>query len=299
MTTHTEGTIILDGLIEGTFPKDAERAERLLRDWVGFAAGLGLRFSLEVEGRAWSLLADNRPFVGEKLGADPHEAIKQALKQLISIFPPEERKRLFSTLRATAYRKGLEVRTLYLISPDGSLTTEEQSAEVPTKPAPEPLSPRHKALVVLGGVALLAILLAISSLFIDYRELFRRAGAALRPIDLEKLQVDLSAFEGYLELQKKSLDRLRGVLVLTVTRGPRFPREPAQAEALAKQATTMAQRLALEAIVRGYVRVELFDAEGKFLQFTFVRIRGLATKPTVAIRLPLAPLNPRRVVLTY
>ena len=49
---------------------------------------------------------------------------------------------------------------------------------------------------------------------------------------------------------------------------------------------------------RGYVRAEAFDAEGKFLGFTDLRVAGLRAAPTIEVRVdvPRDP-RPKRIVL--
>jgi len=60
MSDKTEGTIVLDGLIEGRLPDDPSIEDKL-EQWLEFVGQLGLRFNLEVTGSSFSLLPDSTP----------------------------------------------------------------------------------------------------------------------------------------------------------------------------------------------------------------------------------------------
>ena len=90
MNEAIEGTFALDGLIEGKIPERAD-AKDLLHEWIEFAAKAKLKFSLELEGTSFSLLADNNPVQVAKLEAPPDEAVANALTELLRIFPADER----------------------------------------------------------------------------------------------------------------------------------------------------------------------------------------------------------------
>ncbi|KKL19207.1 hypothetical protein LCGC14_2467780, partial [marine sediment metagenome] len=120
MPGGTEGTLILDGLIEGRLPERAE-PERLLREWVRSAGSAGLHFSLTFDGPNFSLLAEKTPIPVEDLAPNPPDRISAALEELLKAFDPKQRTGLFSTLRSTEYRKGEAVQVVYGIGAGGTV----------------------------------------------------------------------------------------------------------------------------------------------------------------------------------
>ncbi|MBM4042214.1 MAG: hypothetical protein FJ290_27265 [Planctomycetes bacterium] len=300
MSEKVEGTVILDGLLEGRVP-DASDAAAALRQWVSFAESLGLRFSLELEGSALSLLADDRPFTADALGGAPSAVIADALRQLLKLFPAPDRAHLFSTLRSIEYRKGLEVRTLYAIAPSGELDVRQEAAEARTTPAPQPLTRREKLRQIAMGILVAAAILGISAIFVDYRALFSSIADAARPLDPEKIEVDTQAFKDYFTVEGKRVARGGRALILTLKRTPAFPLKDADCQALADKAgNALPARLSLDAIARGYVRCEYFNKSGEFMGFTLERIRGLRDQESIELPLPVAGRRDlQRIVITY
>ena len=299
MSEKIEGTLVLDGLMEGKLP-EAPDVQGHLRDWVRFAASLGLRFSLEVEGNSWSLLADNHPASAGRPGADPAQVIADALEQLLRVFPPDLRRRIFSTLRSIEYRKGIEVRTLYVVGPDGSIAPRQETVEAPTRAAPQPMSLRQKMRLAALGLGAAVAIVALSALFVDYGKLLSSIADAIRPFNVEKLEVDAEAFKDYFTVEKKEARDQGREVVLTLRRTGAFPLKEADVQALAEQrAKSFSALLALEAVVRGYARCEFFGPKKEYLGFTFVRIRGLAESETIEAPLPIAGRRGlQRIVLT-
>ncbi len=295
-----EGTVMLDGLVEGRLPQEPG-AEGKLREWVSFAGSLGLRFSLEVDGPQWSLLADNRPFRAEALRGSPSQLIGDALRELLKVFPAPERPRLFSTLRSIEFRKGEEVRTLYVVAPSGALDVRQESVSAETTPAPRPLTRREKARMAVLGIAIAAAILGLSAIFVDYRALFSSIGEAVRPFDVEKLEVNAEAFKDYFTVERKMLAPGGRNLIITLKRTKTFPLKDTDYETLAEKTTkTLHGLLPLETIARGYVRCEFFSKANEFLGFTSERIRGLAEKESIELILPIAGRSDlRRIVITY
>ena len=98
MNKNTQGTIVLDGMIEGRLPSDAKAAETV-RHWVEFSKSVNLHFNFEADGGSFNILADNRPVDVSAIGPDPVEVVSSALGELLKAFAPGERSGLFSTLR--------------------------------------------------------------------------------------------------------------------------------------------------------------------------------------------------------
>ena len=300
MNEKIEGTLILDGLIEATLPSDAD-AEQKLRDWVRFAASLGLRFSLELDGSAISVLADNRPVRVDELKADPTQLVADTLGQFLSIFPPPERPHVFSTVRSIAIRKGLEVQTLYVVATDGTIDVRQEMMEAATKAPPERMSRKQKVRLGLMGVAAALAIFGISAIFVDYRGLFSDIARAVGPLDVDALEIDAAAFDPYFTVAGRATGPRDRSIVLTLRRTDAFPRTDAHfEEAAGGTKGSYRALLALEAVARGYVRCELFDRKARFLAFTFLRVRGLAEQETVEVEIPLPrDARPTRIVLTY
>ena len=90
-------------------------------------------------------------------------------------------------------------------------------------------------------------------------------------------------------------------MILTLKRTADFPTDANSLDRLlAGQGASVARRLALEAIARGYVRCERFGKDDEFLGFTMERISGLRRKETTELAVML-PVKKRliRLVITY
>ena len=298
MQEKIEGTITLDGLVEGRFTGDDEVEERL-RQWVSFVGELGLRFNLDVSGNAFSLLPDNRPVPTAKLGPDPDQALRQALEQLIAALPAEDRPRVFSTLRSAEVRKGQEVQSLYAAAPDGSVQVESRSVEVKTIAPPQPVSTKQRVKLGLIGLLLAAVMIGIAFLFPPVREKFAEFIGAIGPVTASDLTVDAAAYEPYFTVTVKEATRAYVVLVLKRTAD--YPKDAAGLDAAHAAADTLAKKLAVEALARGYVRIELFNDEGKWYHGGEVRIVPLKDAETMELRigLPESKHRLKRIELRY
>lgn len=300
MSEKLEGTVSLDGLVEGPLPDDPG-IEDGLEGWKRAVEPLGLSFHLEIRGGTFSLLPPPRPVPAGPLGAAPHEGIRQALDRLLGLLPAGSRGRVFSTLRSAEYRKGEEVQTLYLIDAQGAVQARSRVVEAATTPAPSSLPlPARMRRAAVGLVAALAIL-GVTSLFVDLRGLFGEVADALRPADAGRIPVDADAFRAFFTVEGKRIGSGGGSLVLTLRRTAGHPRTDADlSQAIERAGRSLPGRLALEAIASGYVRCELFDAEGRFAGFTLERVKGLRDRETIEVAVPL-PERRRigRIAVTY
>ncbi|KPJ54260.1 MAG: hypothetical protein AMS16_04865 [Planctomycetes bacterium DG_58] len=300
MSEKIEGTLRLEGLVEGHLPDEAETETRL-REWVRFAAGMRLRFALEVDGNRFSLLADNTPVSAKAVGAVPSETIAEALTELLKVFPERSGSEVLSTVRSVEYRKGEEVQTLYSFTADRSVDTHQRTLKARTKAPPQPLTLKERLRLAAFGLGIALVVFAASAVFVDYGKLLRNIIEDVRPYDAAQLDVDVETFAGYFALQKKTVDRSEGLLVLTLKRSKSYPKTDADLDRLLADAQpSHRRRLALDAIARGYVRCECFDREHRFIGFVEKRIGSLREKETVEVSVPL-PRKDRlkRVVLTY
>jgi hypothetical protein len=300
MSEKIEGSLVLDGLLQGRLPA-LPNMEGRLRDWVRTATAAKLPFSLEMDGSSFSVLADNAPLPAAALGPSPSVAIADLLQDLLKIFPPDQRGGVTSTVRSMEYQKGEEVQTLYTVAPDGTVQTRSRSVSAETKAPPRPMTTKEKLRLAGGGLLVAAVIFLISSIFVDYRQLFGRMVDAARPFNADSLTVEMNGTGDYLALDRKAVSDGGKAVVLTLKRGKDFPLQEADYAALLKKAgESLPARLAVEALAAGYVRCEYFDKDGKFLGADMARIADLRSKETVDLLLPL-PSDRRlaRVVLTY
>jgi len=300
-----EGTLVLDGLIEGRLG-GVEQAEDRLEDWVSLAREAGLPFSLEITGNRFSLLAGGTPIEVARLGPDPTARIADALRELLRVFTPDAGAGVFSTVRSTEYRPGQEVQTLYLVGPQGDVQEQQRTVEAETVAPRRPRTRREKVRLVLTGLAIAGVLVGLSALVVPYRDILFRLKGRMLPLSTKDLSVEAPAFEGLFTLgEERKLDRKRGALVLQATPAADLPRTDDEfTRAIEAARDSARRRLALEALLRGYLRCEYFDGEGAFLGASWVRVKALrmaaprSRGATLYVPLP-RDLPVRRIVLTY
>jgi len=300
MSDPVEGTVVLDGLIEGRVP-DRPEARELLTEWVRAAREARVPFSLSFDGSSFSLLADQTPVAVEDLSPDPAARIAGALEELIKVFPPSDRGSLFSTLRSVEYRKGQAIQTVYGIGADGAVETMERTVEARTGPPRHGPSRRDKVRAGLAGLVVAVGIFLVSSVFVDYRELLSRVAESVTPLNADALKVDTGPFADYFTISKKAVGSGSQTVTLTLKRTASFPLDDEAAQKLlAASADSPSRRLTVEAIVRGYVRVEFFGKDDKFLGFSTQRIAALRRAESAEIVVPI-PRDPRpaRIAITY
>ncbi|HUT60839.1 MAG TPA: hypothetical protein VNA25_23580 [Phycisphaerae bacterium] len=300
MNERVEGTIVLDGIIEGKLTPQPN-AEARLQDWIDNTAAPNLKFSLSIEGNSFSLLADDRPILAEVLGASPARTIEQRLQELLDILPEQLRRSASSTLRSTEYRKGKEIQTLYAIGPDGRFHSAQRIIEAKTTPAPQPMSLKDKLRFGALGLGVALVILAVSSIFVDYRELVENVIEGFTPLNPEGLKVEADRFSPYFNVVKKEAASGGKEAVLTVRRTAAFPKTDAECDRLLNDPNmSLPQRLAVEALAHGYVRCEYFDRKNGFRGFTIHRVSELRQKEATTLVLPIPRKPcPDRIVITY
>jgi hypothetical protein len=300
MSEKIEGTVVLDGLIEG--PLGSPQVEEGLREWARAAADDGLRFSLAVEGGTFNILAVNKPVPADQLGSDVAARVERAIRDLRKLLPPDSLKGLFSTLRSTEYRKGQEVQTLYVIAPDGALRRGQRIVEADTAAPPPPVTRKDKVKMAVTGVVVALLVLAVSSIFVDYRAMLGNLRERFTPLNPDAIQVEAGPFAAYFAVEKKSSSGGGRAAVLTLKRTAAFPITPEDCQHLmdGEAGEDLASRLAVEALARGYVRCELYGKDDEFLGVTQERIAELRRKETFDLSVPMPPdRHPTRIVITY
>jgi len=300
MSGRVEGTVELDGLVEGHLPGDEELAADL-RYWARQAARK-LPLSLTIDGNHFSLLGENRPVEVAELGDDPARAVADALRELLDLLPPDVRHAACSTLRSMEYRKSEEVQTIYVIGPGGTVDVRQRTVDAETTAPPEPLTRKEMIRLGLTGLGVALLVFLVSSIFVDYRKLVSDIVERVTPLDPNSVAVDASRLAGYVKVVGKDATNGSNVLAIRLQRTGAFPKtDAALRDAVAAAGEDLPRRLALEALARGYVRCEMFDKDRQFLGYTMHRIVSLRGKPTteIALRLPAKAPRPARIVLTY
>lgn len=292
--------MVLDGILEGKLPPDPE-AESWLRDWLKLAAQGGLRFSLEVDGNSFSLLANNAPIDCKQLPAEPSEHVAELIRELLKVFPPDRPAHIFSTLRSAEYGDETETQTVYTINPRGIVKTVQRTVNAETTPREEPLTRKEK-LRILGFSALfLVAVVGVMMAFGVHRILLKKLREGSTAVKVKELAVETPGLDKFLTVAKDGLVVRGGMLLVKVDRTADYPLTDEELNKLfASCRDDLRGRLAVEAIGRGYVRCEYFDAKGRFLGATPVRIRELEEKESIVLAIPL-PQRVRvgRIVLTY
>ena len=285
MNPKIEGTVVLDGLLEAPLP-DSPNAENLLRDWRQKVAAAGLPFSLEIQENSFSILADSHPIEVDGLG-DPAETIRRALQDLIELFPPPLRRRIMSTVRSVEYQSGLAVQTLYTVGPDNNVAARSRTVDAETTAPPRPMERRSRIRLALAGLATALVVLGISAFFVDYRAIYRDVVDQWTPLDISAVEINGDTYQKYFSATGKRAVRNPPRILLTLQRTDAYPLKPADLDTLATAQKTMQDRLALEAVARGYVRCEYFGRDGKFVEQFDLRIAGLQEAQKVELALPL------------
>lgn len=302
MNERIEGTIRLDGLIEGRLPPEGDVADKL-REWTRFVAELGLKFSVEVDGNAFSVLADARPVPVAKLEPDPAQSIKEALDQLLLVFPAQQRTSIFSTLRASEYSPGKEIQSVFAVGPDGQIAIRERTVDVDTHTPEAPLTIKERVKLGLIGLCVAVAVLAVTSFFVDYRGLWESVRSSSQPINTETTQTESGAFADYLRVVKIEPRTIGGsrYLVLTLERLEAYPLgDEALQEAYAAAGDDLQKRLAIEALARGYLTVEQYSKEQDCIGHDRVRIAPLRTHKKLEVAVPFSKgARPVRLRLVY
>lgn len=297
MGPKLEGSLSLDGLVEGRLPAAPDSAERI-RQWVGFAASSGLRFTLEVDGGRFSLLPDERTLLARELPGDARSLIRDTLGQLLEAFEPTERSGVFSTLRSREYEPGLEIQRIYAIAPDGTVSAQERTVQATTRAPERPLGKREKLRLALIGVVVLAAIFGILSVFLDWRDLFSGVAQATGTLESVEPDVDLGDYSDLFEVSEVRLDWGKGELLAVLRRRAAYPRSRLDYERLLQDTSAdWLGRMRVEGLARGYVPAEVFDRSHQLLGWELVCVKELERRERtlVAVRLRRKGI-PRRIV---
>ena len=299
MSIHVEGTFFVKGLIEGYLGSTEVNNE--IQKWVQKVSGLGLPFVLEIDGGKFSVLAESNILKTSSFTKSPSDLITFALNDLLEIFPLEKRSEVCSTIHSVEYLPKREIQTLYTVAPIGEIETKDRVLDADTVAPPEPLTLQKKIRIAITGLLIVMFTFALSAFFIDYRAMYRDFVDRAVPVDTAKLKIHNDCFKPFFTVEEVKKGKSTGSLVLTLKRTPDFPLTPKIAGTiLAADRNDVGKRLAVEAIIRGYIRCEYYDNENKFMKYAEMRIVPLFLSETVKIEIPLPENNRLRdIVLKY
>jgi len=301
-TAKIEGTLMLDGLIEGRLSSDLLDIEDKLTKWVAFSRSLGLGFNLDVSGSSFSVLAKSAVIQTSRVGSPPENVIAQTLQQLMDIFPQGDRQEIFSTLRSVEIRKGEEIQALYPVGLDGTIRpqTRHQTAKTISS---DPILPTRQQLL-LGGLGLLGafVFIALLSFFVDFRGILHQVVETSRPLDSAEISIDAHRYQSLISVEIMPLAPVSQYMILRLRRTEVYPTTEQEVEQLwnARKNEDLASRLTIESLAQGYIRCELYDTQNNFLKFHMLRVKELLSSETIDIAVPL-PEKSRvgMLLLTY
>lgn len=290
-----EGTFALEGILEGQLV--APNAQARIQEWISLLASMGLTLTLQVDGTHFTVFADQSQTQTARIGGDPAENLRSTLAQLVGVIGPVTQHELYSTLRSVETRPGTQVRTVYALSSTDEVEIQQDRVGATTQAASEALGWQGHAKIAGITLLILAALLGIASLFVDIPGAIRGVWERVAPIDVEALEVEHGPLTPYLEITEIERASGKGGLALELERGPDFPTTPEARAGLLDRAEGEA-RLTAHAILRGYIRCEVFDEDGKWMATREIRVRDLAAKAdaTVVLHVPVSP-RPARLVL--
>lgn len=288
MSAKVEGTFTLDGLVEGRLGGQADECRARLESWLKTAQAAGAHFSLELGGDTFGVLGNGQPVPAAALGEDPAKRVAALLFDMLKVLPPSVRAQVFSTLRSSEYRRDEEIQTIYAVSPDGTVQLHQRTVAARTEAPPEPLTLRQKIRLGAVGVAVALAVFGISCFFVDYGKFLGQVKDTIIPVDPAAVKVDATAFARYFTAGKPAVVARGKVFALPVTRTKSFPLRDSDCDFQAYWGA-MSNRLAVEALARGYVRFEWFGEDGALVDAGEIRIAALRQKDTIELRIPIPP----------
>jgi len=275
-TVKLEGTFRLDGLIEG--PMFSEEDEGLIHAFVQEARKHGMRFHVSTDGGRFSVLPDAAPVRLEAGAASADALVAARLERWLADYLPEERARLMSTLRSVEYVPGKEKQTLYGIHPGGKVTVDQRVVDAETAAPASPGDWRAAVKPALLAAAAFGIIVGVSAFFVPYGDILAKAWRSVRPYDLRTLALEAGTYGEFLRVGEVAFAKRSDMIRITLLPLEAFPRTEAQFDAAWRKAgDSLRSRLALEALMRGYVTCEFYDADGAFVTHRMCRMHSTQT----------------------
>lgn len=276
------GTFRLDGMLQGSFPPDADTVAEL-QTWAESAKSGGVVFHLRVEGGSYSLVADaSVRKVSSLKGADLEVVIVDKLQELLDILPSELRARSFSTIRSEEFRPGTAVQTIYKVERDGLIKSEQRVVDADTDDAVPEITSASLRRGFLPAFALILLMLFVSTFFIDYRKLFSDARDRVVPLKKDELSLNQDMAEDLVDFELTEVVRKKSALIFTLKRGPKWDALMQITPAAAAQ-MDWREFNSLMAIRQGRCRITLVDKDGKRILSREIDVRGLQDKESIDV----------------
>ncbi len=278
---NSSATLQLAGLLEGRIPPTPDFPERLER-FEQEAQAAGLHLKLELDGGRFGLLGDNVARAWPDLAPEPEQDLAERIEDLLFAFP--DRSNLYSTLRSTTTRGISRTRTLFAMRPDGRIERVEErdvlDQPVALKTAPSRLraaAPLALTVLGLGGAFAFDVL--------GVRSQVRAIYSPFEPWMIHA--IDLEDFGGTIELGGFQVQGTPAQATMSLRRGPEFP-AGSRAELLSEPEafSTLEERLAIEALVRGRARLVGIRPDGSLTEEISLSIDGLFENGLTELVLP-------------
>lgn len=289
----TQGTLVLDGLIEGPVPPIKDGAEQL-REWDRFAQKSGLKFHLSIDGSSFSLLADSTPLKLQE-NETLQDCLKQTMEQLLIIFPDDLRCRVFSTVRSIEYLEEEKIQSLYLISQDG---VQVKSRKMPLEKGEHPeeaedffTTPIKNFVPLIVGASILAVMAIASAFIFDYSELLNKVGNKYGVVSEDRFEIDAEAVSHYLVLEKNGFNKGKSHLVVEVKRTEAFPVNMeayrAEKERILEEDKVRELQAINKLFLDGTIRVKYFNKKDELLTEKELNIRELLDEEKIDLLVPI------------
>ncbi len=280
-----EGTIRFEGMLQGRFPSVDDFPAKL-REWVALMEGLGVSFHADISDDGFSLLPNESPASTQQLGDAPEQAVQQAIEQLLEQYPEHDPAQLSSTLRSREYRPKEEVQTMYMVA-GRAVKAQSRTLEANTTPPPEPLSTKQKVQMGLYGLGMAVAFFGILMLFPGVRAMVSSVQETVRPIEPKEIKIETGPYAAYfthtLDEKKSSWSTLH----LEMKRTDKFPINDEKLKGADTEAReNIRQRMALESLVRGHIRIEFYDSEEKLIGVSEFRPVKLYKNETDDLSIP-------------
>ena len=295
-----EGTFRLDGLLEVRID-DVDGIRGKLEEWARQARReFGLHFHVQIEGSGLSVMPDAEVLDAEELSVSVEESVRSALQALVEILPEAARPNVMSTIRSIKFGRNEEVQTLYAVDAAGTVELQSRTQAAETAARPRKLTTREK--LETGAFVAIAILLVflISSIFIDYRALLRNTLLELRPVNVEAIEVSAGPFAEFVDVANATEGKFRGKIALKITAKERLA---GFLQALEKDPVpdgiSWKDKLAVEALARGYLHVEFYDDEGELVKHKELRVPVNLLTADDPLKIELPRDRVARIRLTY
>ncbi len=276
---NQEGTFFLDGLIEGPFfgPEDQDGIERLVQN----ASRYGIKLNVSSDGGRFSILP-GLEVVNLRNNRSARELIVKLLEQWLADYSDDECRQLMSTLRSSQYVPGKELQVIYGIRPDGIVAAEEREVDADTVAPPEPMDPKVLKKIITQSVIAVVVLIALSTLFVPYRELGDRFWQSVKPYDPSGIIVansheTIMPVQSLEYLKKENRIQVKFKLPIELLIDPGAIEKKWQSESL-----SLAEKLSLEAIARRTIICDCLDQNGSHITRLSRRIYYIKEKPGMA-----------------